>query len=196
MKTTLKITLAAVACAGIATAALAHNGQGHGPRAERMVERMDTDKDGRVTKADAVAFAAARFARMDADGNGEVTREERRAARKAMRQERRADRFSRMDADADGSITEAEMRAFASDRAARRFVRLDRNGDGAVALSEIEDRRAGRHHRDGHKHARGSRGPLTADKVEARVMKRFDRIDADGDGVVTLQEARAMQRGN
>ena len=87
MKTTTKIIIAAISTVGIASAALAHNHGGNGPRAERMFERMDTDNDGRVTRTDANAFAIARFARMDANADGQITKDERRAARQARRGE-------------------------------------------------------------------------------------------------------------
>ena len=57
----------------------------------RMIERADTDKDGRVSLAEATARPLARFDRLDANKDGSLTREERRAAR-ALRQQNRAKR--------------------------------------------------------------------------------------------------------
>lgn len=54
--------------------------------------RMDSDGDGRVTLAELSERALARFDRADADHDGTVTPEERRAARQAMRAERREHR--------------------------------------------------------------------------------------------------------
>ena len=59
----------------------AHRG-GHGKKFLKMV---DTDKDGKVSKAEALAAAAARFDRADADKDGVITEEERKAARHGHR---------------------------------------------------------------------------------------------------------------
>lgn len=192
MKTRSKIAIAVIATVGIASAALGHNhakGDAEGPRAERMIERMDTDGDGTVTRADALAFASDRFARMDANGDGQITKDERRAARQA----RRGERMARMDADGDGMISQAEMTAIAADRAARRFARLDTDGDGLVSVADAAQR-GGRHgedrRRQGERAAGGKRGPATQAMMEARILKRFDRLDTDGDGVVTRQDVR------
>ena len=48
-------------------------------------KRMDTDNDGKVSRAEALSAAEAAFARADANGDGFVTPEEMRAAHKAHR---------------------------------------------------------------------------------------------------------------
>ncbi|MEA3061163.1 MAG: hypothetical protein QOJ94_944 [Sphingomonadales bacterium] len=72
------------------------DGPGMGPRAGamrgHMIERMDSNHDGRVSLAEAEARALEAFDRADANHDGVVTPEERAAARGAMRerfQERR-----------------------------------------------------------------------------------------------------------
>ena len=47
----------------------------------RAFERMDANKDGRVSLAEATALRLQRFDRIDANRDGRITREERRAAR-------------------------------------------------------------------------------------------------------------------
>ena len=49
------------------------------------LKRMDSDGDGKVSRAEALAAAEAAFARADANGDGFVTPEEMRAAHKAHR---------------------------------------------------------------------------------------------------------------
>ena len=220
MKT--KITLAAgaavLALAATGAALADHHGKGHrhDERAERMIERMDADADGAVTRDEAKAFAAERFAKMDIDGDGTVTRPERRAHRAERRVMRGAERFARIDADGDGMVSVDEMKAMAAERAARRFERLDADSDGMVSLAEMqeargdrrrgmresrremrrerrEERRAARDERREDRRAMG-RGPVTAERMEERVLRRFDRMDADGDGVLTLEEARDARR--
>ncbi|WCT73425.1 EF-hand domain-containing protein [Sphingomonas naphthae] len=46
-----------------------------------MFDRIDADKDGKVTEAEAVAAARARFAKIDTDGDGKLSEAERMAAR-------------------------------------------------------------------------------------------------------------------
>lgn len=79
-------------------------GRGHGRmmRAHRMgmmagfgaamFERMDGDKDGRVSLAEATARALSMFDRADANRDGTVTVEERRAARQRFREDRQGRR--------------------------------------------------------------------------------------------------------
>jgi Ca2+-binding EF-hand superfamily protein len=49
------------------------------------LKRMDTDGDGKVSRAEALSAAEAAFARADANADGFVTKEEMRAAHKAHR---------------------------------------------------------------------------------------------------------------
>ena len=73
-----------------------HGPRRHGPRfggpgsMRGPMSRMgDADKDGAVTKAEFIAAALSRFDAMDANHDGKVTKEERQAARRQMRDERR-----------------------------------------------------------------------------------------------------------
>ena len=65
-----------------------HRGGG-GRMGERMMERADTDNSGSVSQAEFNAAALARFDRADANGDGTITADERRAMR-GQRGERRA----------------------------------------------------------------------------------------------------------
>ncbi|MDG5751826.1 hypothetical protein P8R33_11965 [Qipengyuania sp. XHP0211] len=70
--------------------------RGHrGKRGMNRMTRLDTNGDQAISKAEFDAQVAARFARLDADDNGQVTAEERetaKAERRAKWQERRAAR--------------------------------------------------------------------------------------------------------
>jgi Ca2+-binding EF-hand superfamily protein len=59
-----------------------------------MIVMADTDKDGRITQAEAEALALQHFDQMDTNKDGQVTREERRAGRpmiiKQMREEKKS----------------------------------------------------------------------------------------------------------
>ena len=166
---TLSIATAALATAGVALAAPGTGGH-------RMPQ-------GDVTRAQAQATAAERFAKMDVNSDGRLDRADREARRLQM--------FEWMDADNDGSISKAEFAAMHAQR-----------GDGAR-----EGRRAGA---DGH-HMRGKRsghrgagmmarmadtnndGAISQAEFTAAALKRFDRADADGNGTVTQAERTAAR---
>lgn len=101
------------------------------------------------TKAEASTQAAERFARLDADKNGQVTMEEITAAHQARMEKRQArmaakgkempDRpmrgariGKRVDTNGDGQISLAEMTA----QAMTRFDRIDANKDGTIDAAE------------------------------------------------------------
>lgn len=166
------VIIASVAAALAAGAAFAghHKSKGdRGPRAERMLERLDTDQDGKVTLEEMKTVSIERFSRRDIDGDGVVSRED----RKARRALRRAERFDKIDADGDGQISKEEFAAFKPDRAKRG----DRRGK--------RGKRMGRF------------APLTIEEVEARTERRFARLDSDDKGYVTLEDlkARGGKRG-
>lgn len=108
-----------------------------------------------------------RFGEMDTDGDGTISRDEMRAARAA--------RFAGMDDDGDGKVTRDEIVAHMQARMAERFGRMadrmirhqDADGDGAIAEGEF-----GR-----------------VDRMEMM----FDRVDRDGDGSVSTDEAKSLR---
>jgi len=153
-----------------------------------------------VSVADAKNRAEARFQELDADGSGEISPAELAAAPKPLRlghgpSHRHmhgkdagtsasagehggkwrgtggavdADLFERLDEDGDGLLSKAEFDA-SKIREARResmqewvFARLDRDGSGGISRDELPD-----------------------------MSRRLEAMDADGDGTVTREEARA-----
>lgn len=94
MKKLLAIT--AVALTFGAAPALADNHSDDGKKGG-MFEQHDTNGDGVVSKSEFLAKAEERFAKMDLDGNGEVSKEEAKNARKAMREKMQAKREARQE---------------------------------------------------------------------------------------------------
>ena len=107
MKTRLiTITVLALAVAGLSAAAFAQEpGQGkHGARGEAprgMMQRIDTDGDGRITLEEFKVPQERRFAMLDADGDGVITPEEFSARPMA--------RFAERDADGNGVLEGEEL---------------------------------------------------------------------------------------
>lgn len=93
-------------------------------------ESIDTNGDGRVSKAEMTAWAEGVFGAMDSDSNGSLTLEEYMAvrmgpgaggasgnkAREATMQAAKAERFKRMDTDHNGTVSHAEFMANAEAR--------------------------------------------------------------------------------
>ena len=155
-----------------------------------------TRNAGPLTRASVQASVQARFAKVDSNNDGFVTRaeadarmaeaREKRKARmeqnRARRAENRAGLFDRIDTDKNGSISRAEFDAHASARAERRSKRG--GPDGAM--------RGGRGMRHGGMMRHGGPGAMAGGHFGGRM---FERMDSDHDGKVSLAEAssRALE---
>lgn len=168
-KILLAAALAGTTMAGLACAQTAPEA----PRAAAAhgMGRADSDGDGRISKAEFIARADARFAKLDKNGDGQLSPDEmpQRAApppppagadapppppgaggpmRERMREKMRSRMIDRLDTNHDGMISRDEYRA----EAAERFDRMDTNHDGFVDASEraaMRDRMGGMMRRGG-----------------------------------------------
>ncbi|TBW40960.1 hypothetical protein EYW49_02045 [Siculibacillus lacustris] len=118
------------------------HGWGHAQMVDRMFDKLDTDKDGAVTLAEAMAFVDARFDKIDTNHDGVIDRAEidswvGRRAPKA------AEHFlAQHDLDGDGKVTKAEFEKPAK----KLFALFDRNDDGKVTKDELEKAHAAMPH--------------------------------------------------
>ncbi len=114
---------------------------------------------------------AERWTRADANADGSLTRDE------ARRFPRLARQFEVIDRDSNGELSAAEVRAWRQSRRTPRpavgrkgvdelLKRLDRNGDGLIGRAEIGD-------------------------APARLARRFEHIDRDGDAQLSREELAA-----
>ena len=137
-------SIAAAACSAQSAPTDTPRGPGH--RGAAMMMHADANHDGVITRAEAMAEADARFAKLDTDGDGQVTAAEMQARRSAMRDRMQARgkapraggpdgaRMGRRgDVDGDGLMTKADAEA----RAAKRFDRMDANHDGKLDKTEL-----------------------------------------------------------
>lgn len=177
-KTLLVSGLAAMAFAAAAGVAVAQ--QTPEPPARAM--RADTDGDSRLSRAEFVDGRVQRLTAMDADRDGSVSAEERRAGMQAHMAARADARFDRLDADDDGSVSRAE---FDAARPAR--------GEGRAAHGprQMRAHRGPGHGPRGMAGTEGGRGPVVIAAVQTRAGQHFDRLDGDHDGFVTAEEGRA-----
>jgi hypothetical protein len=120
---------------------------------------------GDMTRAQLIQTLDARFAKLDANGDGTITKEDMQAVRKA----RHEARFAKLDTDRNGSISRAEFDAAGNKRG--------------------HDGRRGGHGRRGM--GAHADGPITKADFQSRALARFDRMDADHDGIVTAAERQA-----
>jgi|TARA_B110000263_G_C15302890_1_gene508893 hypothetical protein len=121
------------------------------------IDRLDTDDDGFISRAEFEMPNHGRAERVDADGDGAITLSEiaeqqdkaeaRMQERAAAARERATEHFANMDADGDGAVTQEEAEDFA-------FSKVDEDGDGY--LSQEEMRKQMRKHR-GAKKGKGRR---------------------------------------
>ncbi len=117
-----------------------------GKMMDTMLEELDLNEDGQISKAELDAKENAAFADIDTNGDGFAAAEEMAAFHERKREEMRlkmmAAQHQRMvdelDTNGDGRISQTEFTA----RPNPVFDKADTNGDGVVDASELEKARA------------------------------------------------------
>ena len=158
------------------------------------------------TRASVQQTVAQHFARLDTNRDGFVTKAEA-AAVKAMRAGKRGDRaarragarnpgmmFDRLDTNRDGSITRAEFEARRTQRQ-QRVASRDTNGDGRPDGRQMHGGRMGA--LGGHMFdmADANRdGRVTLQEATGAALQHFDMADANRDGQVTREERVQMRQ--
>ena len=142
-----------------------HRGGMHG---DMGMKRMDTDGDGRISKAEAQA-AAARY----------------------------AERFDAMDANKDGYLDRSDMQARMAERRAAFFASADANKDGRLSRDEFAAHRNAQsatrqQAMQQRAKAAGRAMPTEAERAQ-RMAAAFDRIDANKDGSISQVELDAFK---
>jgi Ca2+-binding EF-hand superfamily protein len=120
-----------------------HRRRHHLRRSARLMERFDTNADGKLTQKELNDSRSAMLAKYDANKDGKLSLKEFEGLWLEFTQRRMVRSFQRLDVDGDASVTLDEyLKPFA-----KIVERLDRNEDGALSR---EDRRWRRwHHRGG-----------------------------------------------
>ena len=144
--------------------------------------KLDTNRDGSLTKA-------------EADAARQTLRSKRGERRAERREDRRENAFARFDSNRDGSISRAEWDAASAERAQRVAAR-DHDGDGR---------------RDGRKGGRGGGmggfgghmfemadanrdGRVTLPEAQSAALRHFDMADVNHDGQITPDERKQMRQ--
>ncbi len=145
-----RITIACTAAGLLATAgALSAAPGGQGPRGkgppspEAIVQRLDTDGDGKLSAAEADNTPRGRlaeyFATIDANSDGYLVPDELEAFAKQRRGTRgKGPRvFAAMDADSNGALSYDEVADAGARRMVEHFDAIDANGDGELDKQEL-----------------------------------------------------------
>ncbi len=167
---------------------------GFGAMLDRASE-FDADGDGILSEEERRAMMRAMreewMARMDLDGDGELSREERMAARQSMfeNSERGQELMRQFDADGNGVLDEEEQAAMDAYQQEQREQRQ------AEELARYDADGDGRLSREERRTQRDEQRQDWGDRMEEARLE-FDR---DGDGVLSIEESReayevAMQR--
>jgi Ca2+-binding EF-hand superfamily protein len=190
-----------------------------GPRTDGPMHRLDTNRDGKLTRDEMLAGVRKRFAEADLDGDGKITdadlpplmrgrnaiAEAREGAGSGMGPGRGRRMgggggmgplggFAGADTNKDNVITLEEAIAHAT----RRFDLFDRNKDGVIDQAdrdglrkEMTDYRIQRFmHQFGAKD-----GKITREQFFARAAQRFAEMDANNDGRITRDDAPGRRGG-
>jgi Ca2+-binding EF-hand superfamily protein len=172
-----KLTLSLIAgAAAVAFGGGAHAQEAPAPQAPQP----------EMTRAAAEQRAGQAFDRLDANHDGKLDQADREARQKI--------RFDRIDTNHDGEVSYAEFTAaHANFDQARKARTGERHGGQRMAFNRLGHRFAGHRGALLHMADADKDGAVSKAEFETRVLQRFDRLDANHDGTVTSDEAKAAR---
>jgi hypothetical protein len=142
--------------------AIASEMGGHGPRhmkhVHKMLQKLDTNKDGNITRKEVTRSHDEGIKSFDEDKDSQLSLEEYEGLWLQQNRRRMVRQFQSLDASGDGRVTRSEM----DEHANHLFHRLDENSDGTISAKEIREGR--RHHRVMMKRRHHPRGDGEGDK--------------------------------
>ncbi|MGZ0655237.1 EF-hand domain-containing protein [Coraliomargarita sp. W4R53] len=128
--------------------------QGKRPSPEELFQRLDTDESGTLSAEEVKGPLAEHFDEIDADSDGQITKEELGAAKKGREKgekgqkdkggERRGPNLKEADTNENGSISKAEATDAGLDRLLEHFDEIDSNDDGEITKDEMKAMQKGK----------------------------------------------------
>ena len=144
----IAVTAASVPVGVTLASGMKHGGD-HEARAGQFFDRLDADKDGRITREEADQFRANVFSSIDSDGDGKISQAEYTAHRIKKAEERAQSHFARLDGNNDGALESNEYppKRMGKGKGKRgdMFSRFDSNDDGVVTREEMQEKMKKRH---------------------------------------------------
>jgi Ca2+-binding EF-hand superfamily protein len=128
-----KFVFGALALSVLAGVALAN--EPYMPRGEKALERLDTNKDGRVSLEEMKPRMEKRMSVVDINADKTITTAEIDAMLQKRLERRRDQMLKLMDGNRDGSITQAEFDSVVADM----FDKADADNNGGVDLAEMKN---------------------------------------------------------
>jgi hypothetical protein len=159
-----------------------------GDRGDARGMKMDSDGNGVLSKAEAVAGGDERFKKLDADGNGVIEAGDRAARAKQ--------RFIEMDTDKNGSVSEAEFETAYQAKTAEHEARRSARAEGGEGRMGRKHKRGGHHGDVGKWGMADTNGDKAISRAEfdAATLARFTKADTNGDGNITKEERQAARQ--
>jgi Ca2+-binding EF-hand superfamily protein len=165
-------------------------------RAHGFMAKLDADGDGAISRDEAEGhWIAKKFDKLDANGDGLLTPDELATMKKKHRgkgkwkhedpQGRAESIMAKLDVDGDGTISRDEAEGH---WIAQKFDKLDVDGNGSIGLDELASMKHGKRGK------RGKHGKHGKHKdPEAHAERKMAKLDADGDGFISLAEAKGTR---
>ena len=178
------------------------------PRLAERFDRMDQDKDGRLSADERPKPRDMRrkrgghggwMQRADTDKDGRISRAEAQAM-----QAKAGDRFEKMDVNKDGYVDRSDMQARVAQKRDAFFVGADSNRDGRLSRDEFVVEQGARNAERREQWARRAaangkpaqaRPAPTLEQQIQRATALFDRMDSDRNGTLTRAEFAAAKPG-
>lgn len=149
----------------------------HAPPFEKLLEKFDVNQDGAISQDEVQSVHQVLFKAGDTNTDGFLTTEELDAVHAKERETHLTEKFAELDINGDGGISaeEASAETASGHGRHRHLTEMDANGDGLVTLEEM-------------KTALQAQEANKAERHQQMQEKKFSRLDNDGDGLISLAE--------
>jgi len=154
-------------------------------RAQRMMQRLDTNQDNLISREEAKQLRINRFQKLDSDADGKLTLTEFTAKALARYQAKRTKDFNFNDSDKDGLVTLKEITQHL-----KLFEYYDQNRDNLLSLQEMRSQNMPekRLKHFANKVDSNQDQHVSRDEVAKFRWKHLAKFDANQDNQITLQE--------